>query len=83
MVQDAIPCSEEWLSALAHALDDHSVAAAYTAQIPHDDATPFARFEIESINEARSYDPVIQEIESLESYAENAVSSGLPDDWAG
>jgi len=70
MVQDAIPCSESWLTALAQALDEHPVAAAYTAQIPHDDATPFARFEIESINEARGYDPVVQEMESLESYAE-------------
>jgi hypothetical protein len=51
-------------------LDDYPVAAVYTAQIPHDNATPYARFEIESINEARGHHPVIQEIESLESYAE-------------
>ncbi len=70
MVQDAIPCSDIWLTSLVHALDDYPVAAVYTAQIPHDDATPYARFEIESINEARGHDPVIQEIESLESYAE-------------
>jgi GT2 family glycosyltransferase len=68
MVQDAIPCSDAWLTSLVHALDDYPVTAAYTAQIPHDDATPYARFEIESINEARGHDPVIQEIESLESY---------------
>ncbi len=70
MVQDAIPSSDQWLKALAQALDRYPVAAAYTAQIPHDDATPFARFEIESINEARGNEPVIQEIDSLESYAE-------------
>lgn len=70
MVQDTIPCSDAWLSSLARALDDYPVAAVYTAQIPHDDATPYARFEIESINEARGQDLVIQEIESLESYAE-------------
>lgn len=70
MVQDAIPCSATWLTSLAHALDDYPVAAVYTAQIPHDDATPYARFEIESINEARGHDPVIQALESLESYAE-------------
>ncbi|MCD6293684.1 MAG: glycosyltransferase family 2 protein [Deltaproteobacteria bacterium] len=69
-VQDAIPCSDIWLTSLVHALDDYPVAAVYTAQIPHDDATPYARFEIESINEARGHDPVIQETESLESYAE-------------
>jgi glycosyltransferase involved in cell wall biosynthesis len=70
MVQDAIPCSDNWLTALAQALDDYPVTAAYTGQVPHDDATPYARFEIESINEARGHAPVIQEIESLESYAE-------------
>ena len=70
MVQDAIPCSDAWLTSLTHALNDYPVAAVYTAQIPHDDATPYARFEIESINEARGHDPVIQEIESVESYAE-------------
>ena len=70
MVQDATPCSATWLTSLAHALDDYPVAAVYTAQIPHDNATPYARFEIESINEARGHHPVIQEIESLESYAE-------------
>ena len=70
MVQDAIPCSDAWLTSLAHALDDSPVAAVYAAQMPHDDATPYARFEIESINEARGHDPVIQKIESLESYVE-------------
>ena len=70
MVQDAIPCSTSWLTDLTHTLDQYRVAAVYTAQIPHDDATPYARFEIESINEARGYDLVIQEVESFESYAE-------------
>lgn len=68
-VQDAIPCSNIWLTDLTHALDQYRVAAAYTAQMPHDDATPFSRFEIESINEARGGKPFIQQIESLESYA--------------
>ena len=70
MVQDALPCTDTWLSALVRALDDYSVAAVYTKQIPHDHATPYARFEIESINEARGHVPVLQEIESLESYAQ-------------
>ena len=70
MVQDAVPSTDAWLRALAQTLDQYPVAAAYTAQMPHDEATPFARFEIESINEARGHEPVIQEIESLESYGE-------------
>lgn len=70
MVQDAIPYSDGCLTALAHALDHYPVAAVYTAQIPHDNATPYARFEIESVNAARGDDLVIQEIESLESYVE-------------
>lgn len=70
MVQDAIPLSESWLTALVQALDDYPVVAVYTAQKPHDNATPFAHFEIESTNNARGHDPVLQAIESLESYAE-------------
>jgi glycosyltransferase involved in cell wall biosynthesis len=70
MVQDAVPSSDEWLKALVQTLDQYPVAAAYTAQMPHDEATPFARFEIESMNEARGHEPVIQEIDPLESYAE-------------
>ena len=70
MVQDAIPCSSNWLTALARALDDYPVAGVYTAQMPHVDATPYAAFEIESINEARGHVPVIQEIESQKSYEE-------------
>jgi len=68
MVQDVIPLSELWLASLSQTLDDYPVAAAYTAQIPHDDATPYARFEIESVNAARGNLPVIQQIESLESF---------------
>ncbi len=68
MVQDAIPHDTNWLVKLVNTLDQRGVAAAYTAQIPHDHATPYARFEIESINEARGSEPVVQEIESLESY---------------
>ena len=68
MVQDAIPHSTTWLVNLVHTLDQRGVIAAYTAQIPHDHATPYSRFEIESINEARGSALVIQQIESLESY---------------
>jgi glycosyltransferase involved in cell wall biosynthesis len=68
MVQDAIPNTTTWLVKLINTLDQRGVAAAYTAQIPHVHATPYARFEIESINEARGSKPVIQQIESLESY---------------
>ena len=70
MVQDAVPVSETWLAALSRALDDYPVAAVYTSQVPHDDATSYARFDIESINTARGRVPVIQELDSVESYAE-------------
>ena len=52
-VQDAVPCSESWLSELEISLCETDVAAVYTDQIPHDDATPYARFDIESISRAR------------------------------
>ncbi|MCF8127327.1 MAG: glycosyltransferase family 2 protein [Deltaproteobacteria bacterium] len=67
-VQDAIPHSKTWLLNLVQTLNHRGAAAAYTAQIPHDHATPYSRFEIESINEARGSLPVIQRMESLESY---------------
>lgn len=67
-VQDAIPCTDSWLTDLMITLDQTGAVAAYTAQEPHDHATPWSRFEIESINEARGRDLVIQRIESLESY---------------
>jgi len=67
-VQDAVPCSKTWLLNLVQTLHQRGAAAAYTAQIPHDHATPYSRFEIDSINEARNSALVIQQIKSLESY---------------
>ena len=69
-VQDAVPCSESWLSDLERSLFEADVAAVYTDQIPHDDATPYARFEIESISKARGGKQRIQQIESLEAFKE-------------
>lgn len=69
-VQDAVPCSKSWLSDLERSLCETDVAAVYTDQIPHDDATPYARFEIESISKARGREQKIQEIESLEAFRE-------------
>ena len=69
-VQDAVPCSESWLSDLERSLFEADVAAVYTDQIPHDDAKPYARFEIESISKARGWEQKIQEIESLEVFKE-------------
>jgi len=69
-VQDAVPCSESWLSELERSLFEADVAAVYTDQIPHDDATPYARFEIESISRARGREQKIQQIESLEAFNE-------------
>jgi hypothetical protein len=67
-VQDAVPCSENWLSALERSLCETDVAAVYTDQIPHDDASPYARLEIESISKARGGKQKIQQIESLEEF---------------
>jgi len=69
-VQDAVPCSRSWLSDLERSLCETGVAAVYTDQIPHDDATPYARFEIESISKARGGKQKIQQIESVESFNE-------------
>ena len=46
------------------------MAAVYTDQIPHDDATAYARFEIESISRARGREQKIQQVESLEAFNE-------------
>ena len=69
-VQDAVPCSTSWLSDLERSLRETGVATVYTDQIPHDDASPYARFEIESISKARGGKQKIQQIESLEAFWE-------------
>lgn len=69
-VQDAVPCSTSWLSDLERSLSETGVAAVYTDQIPHDDASPYARFEIESISRARGGRQKIQQIESLKAFNE-------------
>jgi GT2 family glycosyltransferase len=53
MVQDAIPASMGWLSGMVRGLNEDDVAAAFAAQVPHADATPYARFETESVAAAR------------------------------
>lgn len=69
-VQDAVPCSKSWLSDLERSLFEAGVAAVYTDQIPHDDATPYSRFEIESISKARGQEARIQSIDSLDAFNE-------------
>ena len=69
-VQDAIPCSNTCLSDLAQSLSEKGVAAAYTDQIPLDDASVYARFETESTSNARGHIPILQHLESLESFQE-------------
>ena len=69
MVQDAVPCSEQWLSGMVRALKEN-VAAAFAAQIPHLDATPYARFETEAIANARLNASVVEKIGSFESFKE-------------
>lgn len=69
MVQDAVPCSHGWLRGMVSALKENgAAAAAFAAQIPHVDATPYARFETESIAHARLGASVADRINSLESF---------------
>ena len=70
MVQDAIPCSDTWLTQLEKALMAHDVAAVYGEQVPQDDATPYARFEEESIQYGRGRETVIRALASHEEFRE-------------
>ena len=67
-VQDIIPCSETWLSDLERSINQHDVVAVYTDQIPHDDANPYARFENQCIRDFRGQEPVLQSLDSVESF---------------
>jgi hypothetical protein len=44
------------------------VVAVYTDQIPHDDANPYARFENQCIRDFRGQEPVLQSLDSVESF---------------
>lgn len=44
MSQDALPRDEFWLARLLEPFQDGQVAAAYSRQVPRDDATPMERF---------------------------------------
>ena len=68
MVQDAVPCSDAWLSGMARGLEEDGVAAAFAAHIPHVDATPYARFETEAIAAARLEASALEGVQSLESF---------------
>jgi len=67
-VQDAIPCSDTWLLDLENSINQHDVVAVYTDQIPHDDANPYARFENQCIRDFRGQEPVLQSLDSVESF---------------
>jgi len=66
MVQDAVPCANTWLAGMLCGLKGDRVAAAFAAQVPHVDATPYARFESESIAAARLETPVWKGPQSFE-----------------
>lgn len=69
MVQDAIPASDYWLSALIRSLEEgQDVVAVYTDQVPHRDADLYGRFETESISRGRGDKPVLQALESREAF---------------
>jgi len=67
-VQDVIPCSDAWLLDLENSINQHDVVAVYTDQIPHDDASPYARFENQCIRDFRGQEPVLQSLDSVESF---------------
>lgn len=69
-VQDAIPCSNTWLSDLERSLNEYDVSAVYIRQIPHQDADLYARFEVEYHSKYLGDKPVIQQIDSIESFRE-------------
>jgi glycosyltransferase involved in cell wall biosynthesis len=71
-VQDAVPFTKTWLSDLENALDGPGVAAAYTDQVPHEDATPYARFENQCIRDFRGREPLLQGLDSVESFQKMA-----------
>ncbi|MCF8143838.1 MAG: glycosyltransferase [Deltaproteobacteria bacterium] len=68
MVQDAVPCSDRWLSGMVRGLEEDGAAAAFAAHVPHAEATPYARFEIESIAAARRDASAAEEVRSFESF---------------
>ncbi|EFK11330.1 glycosyltransferase, group 2 family protein [delta proteobacterium NaphS2] len=69
-VQDVIPCSLTWLSDLEDSINQYNVVAVYTDQIPHDDATLYARFENQCIRNFRGQQAVLQGLDSPESFRE-------------
>lgn len=68
LVQDAVPCSDTWLSDLEESLSGNSVVAVYAKQIPHDDSDAYARFEVENHSSYLGQDACFQYIESKESF---------------
>jgi len=68
MVQDAVPVSTGWLSGLVNALTESNADAVYIDQIPHEDASVYARLETESTSRARGDKPILQHLDSLESF---------------
>jgi len=67
-VQDAVPCTTTWLSDLEKTLEDPWVAAAYTDQVPHGDATPYALFENRCIRNFRGQESRSQTLDSVASF---------------
>jgi hypothetical protein len=56
------------LSDLENALDGPGVVAAYTDQLPHEDATPYALFENQCIRNFRGRESLLQALDSAESF---------------
>jgi glycosyltransferase involved in cell wall biosynthesis len=68
LVQDAIPYSNSWLYGMENALSDRNVCATYVQQVPHDNASLYARFAVESHSNTLGQESVLQSIDSFESF---------------
>lgn len=76
--QDAVPSGNEWLSNLIAVFDEEKVAAAYSRQVPWDDASPMEQFFLHKrfpeISEVRKRNDA-DEVMTLESVFFSNVSS--------
>ncbi len=68
LVQDAIPYSNNWLYDMEHALSEGDVCAVYVQQVPHDDASLYARFAVESHSNILGQESVLQSVDSFGSF---------------
>jgi glycosyltransferase involved in cell wall biosynthesis len=77
LVQDAIPIGNKWIEHLSISLDKYDVVAAYGKQVPHKDADLYARFEVDYHSEYLGDEPLVQSIDSIESFKSLSYDAAL------